>query len=354
MNIALGYRWFETALGYHVHRAFTTQGHAVTYVGLATESRPGYGETTSILEICKSLNPRPDLFIWIDPAGRYFPRDIELLDLPTACYLVDVHLGHWREQVARFFDVVFVAQKNAVQRYRDVVGHRQVFWLPLAAAPDVHYDHNVERIYDVGFVGNMIREHVQSGRARRLTLIAERFSTNNLNRSYTPEEVGLVYSQSKIVFNTSIAGDITMRLFEGTACGAMMLTDQTDNGLGELFDPISEVATFQDDADLIRKIETYLADDARRILVAGAGQARTLAQHLYPHRAEQMLAQIGTAGRIAPMRTAGPADKLSARRTIYTHLHMLDALFDDARQAGLSPIRKAQHALPGLTRRVIR
>jgi hypothetical protein len=45
---------------------------------------------------------------------------------------------------------------------------------------------------------------------------------------------------------------------------------------------------------------------------------------------------------------------LDERRAIYTSLHMLDALFDDARAEGLNPVRRGLAAAPALARRLLR
>jgi len=353
--IALGYRWFPTAASYHIERALRTIGCAVAFVGLGEGERCGYGETTSILRVVESMTDIPDFYLWIDPAGRYFPTEIERLPIPTACYLIDVHLGHWRTEAARFFDVVFVAQKDYVARMRQAVGHDQVYWLPLAAADDVHFDHTLPRSFDVGFVGNIARAHRQTARQRQLKLLAATFHVNDPYRHYTPSEVGLVYSQSKIVFNTSIAGDVTMRLFEGAACGALMLTDAVQNGLADLYRPGEEIVVFNDDADLLDKVRYYLTHDQAREQIARSGQARTQAQHTYRHRVQQIVATLTapTLRQVAPMRTASAAEQAAARRKIYTHLHMLDALFDQEQAAGINPALRLWHALPCLVRRTL-
>lgn len=352
--IALGYRWFPTAAGYHLERALQALGHTVTFVGLGESERCGYGESTSLARIISSLPDPPAFYFWIDPAGRYFPADIETLTIPTACYLIDIHLGHWRNVAAQFFDVVFVAQKDHVAQMRQIVGHDQVYWLPLAAAVDVHYDHDLPRIYDVGFVGNISVAHQRTTRQRRLRLLTAQFSMNDPYRHYPPAEVGTIYSQSKIVFNTSIAGDVTMRIFEGAACGALVLTDAVQNGLTELYKPDEELVVFEDDEDLLSKIRYYLTHDNERDAIAYAGQARTLAQHTYHHRARQIVGTLSLPElqRSAPMRTASRQERDAARRTIYTHLHMLDALFDLERDARSNPLRRMWHILPCLVRRL--
>ncbi len=354
MHVALGYNWFESSLGYHFERALRQQGHTVTYVGLPSVTRAGYGNVP-LPEVLAGLSPLPDLYLWVDPAGRYFPRGIEQSPVPTAAYIVDVHLGTWRREAAQFFDAVFVAQKDYIEPFRQAVGHDQVYWLPLAAATDVHYDHQRARIYDVGFVGNLARAHRGTHRAQRLRLLAEKFRTNDFYRSYTPAEVGQIYSQSRLAFNASIAGDVTMRVFEATACGALTLTDAAGNGLGELFAAGREIVVYQDDADLLAKIAYYLAHDAERLAVAQAGQRRTLEQHTYPRRMASLLETISAPGfrRCARLRSAAPAEVQRARQAVYTHLHMLDALLDDLREAGANPIQRLWASLPCLARRLI-
>ena len=354
MRIALGYRWFPTAAGYHMERALQALGHEVIYVGLPCARRAGYDTTVPVDELVAALPEKPDLYLWIDPAGRYFPPGIERLPIPTAGYLIDVHLGRWREQAARFFDAVFIAQKDYLERFRRVVGHDQVYWLPLAAAPDVHYDHQLPRIYEVGFVGHIARAHRRTARARRLKRIAERFRTNDFYRAYTPEEVGRVYSQSRIVFNCSIAGDVTMRIFEGTACGALVLTDAIANGLDELFEIGREIVVYRDDEDLLAKIAYYLAHDEEREAIARAGQQRTLREHTYLHRVQRIIEIISAPEfrPMAPMRVAPPSERWRARREVYIHLHILDALLDEARDAGFGPFRRARAVWPCLLRRL--
>jgi glycosyltransferase involved in cell wall biosynthesis len=354
MHIALGYRWFPVAAGYHLERALRELGHTVTYVGLPAPGRPGYDSGLPIAEVLAGLPAPADLYLWVDPAGRYFPPGIEAAPVPTACYLIDVHLGHWREQAARFFDAVFIAQRDYLPAYQRAAGHPQVYWLPLAAALDVHRRLDLPKRFDVAFVGNLAAAHRGTARARRLALLARTFTTNDFFRPYLPEEVSQVYSQSRLVFNTSIAGDVTMRIFEGAACGALVLTDSIANGLGELFEAGREIVTFTDDADLLAKVRHYLDHEAERAQMAARGHQRALAEHGYTHRMRQLVETVTRPGfeRLAPMRRASALERRAARRRVLTHLHMLDALFDEAYAAGRGPLGRLWEAGPALARRL--
>ncbi|MCL4552087.1 MAG: glycosyltransferase [Candidatus Marsarchaeota archaeon] len=353
--VAIGSYYYLYGIGPFIEHALHTNGHSVIYVGPASPERPGYDSSIPIDQLLSKCSPYPDLFLWVDPATRYFPRGIEKLPIPTACYLIDVHLGTWRESAARFFDAVFIAQRDSLPRYRAAVGHDQVYWLPLGASPKVHYRHDLPRIYEVGFVGNMVLAHRKTLRALRLRLIAEHFRTNDLSRVYTPAEVGVVYSQSLIVANVSISGDVNMRVFEGTACGALMLTDSVANGLEELFVLGREVVTYRDDADMLDMITYYLAHEEERAHIAEACYLHTQHEHLYTRRFEYLMERILSPRfkRLAPRRSASRAECSAVRRDIYTHLHMLDAILDEASANGEKLPLRAYHVLPCLVRRLI-
>ena len=79
-----------------------------------------------------------------------------------------------------------------------------------------------------------------------------------------------------------------MRLFEATGVGAYLLTDFKDN-LHTLFAPDREVAVWRSVDDCLKAIDRALANDAQRAAIARAGQARTMAQHTYRHRAAEIL-----------------------------------------------------------------
>lgn len=79
-----------------------------------------------------------------------------------------------------------------------------------------------------------------------------------------------------------------MRLFEATGVGAFLLTDFKDN-LDKLFAADSEVAVWRSIDDCLTAIGRALGDDNGRAAVARAGQARTMAQHTYRHRAVEIL-----------------------------------------------------------------
>jgi hypothetical protein len=83
-----------------------------------------------------------------------------------------------------------------------------------------------------------------------------------------------------------------MRLYEATGVGTMLMTDEKEN-LPGLFTPGSEVVTYSGEDELVERVAYYLEHDEERRAIAAAGQARTLREHTYRHRMEELLAILG-------------------------------------------------------------
>src|SRR5258708_23850075 len=174
---------------------------------------------------------------------------------------------------------------------------------------------------DLSFVGSVSVDHLQ--RIALLEAVAKRYAlklsgtrpqalppSSPLHRCFQGEVWGgdmyQVLRRSRITLNSHIdlagreAG--TMRLFEATGVGAFLLTDFKDN-LHTLFAPDREVAVWRSVDDCLTAIDHHLGDDKGRAEIARAGQARTMAQHTYRHRAVEILA---FADRILARRLTSP------------------------------------------------
>jgi spore maturation protein CgeB len=79
-----------------------------------------------------------------------------------------------------------------------------------------------------------------------------------------------------------------MRLYEATGVGSLLLTDAKPN-LSELFTPGEEVVTYADAAELVAKARYYLEHEDERSEIAAAGQARTLREHTYATRMQELV-----------------------------------------------------------------
>ena len=79
-----------------------------------------------------------------------------------------------------------------------------------------------------------------------------------------------------------------MRLYEATGVGAMLLTDRKDN-LGELFEVGKEVVAYSSKEEAAEMIRHYTEHPEEAASIARAGQARTLREHTYARRMEELV-----------------------------------------------------------------
>lgn len=79
-----------------------------------------------------------------------------------------------------------------------------------------------------------------------------------------------------------------MRLYEATGVGSMLITDKKDN-LGDLFEIGKEVVTYASQQEASELVQYYLNHPAEAEAIARAGQARTLREHTYRHRMQELV-----------------------------------------------------------------
>jgi glycosyltransferase involved in cell wall biosynthesis len=98
-------------------------------------------------------------------------------------------------------------------------------------------------------------------------------------------------SDARLALNTHI--DLArehasnMRLFEATGVGTCLLTERQPD-LGRLFKPDEEVVAYGSTEEAIERVEYLLDHPDERRRIAKAGQKRTLRNHTFEERAEQL------------------------------------------------------------------
>jgi spore maturation protein CgeB len=78
-----------------------------------------------------------------------------------------------------------------------------------------------------------------------------------------------------------------MRLYEATGAGTLLLTDAKDN-LNEIFTVDQEVVTYHTVEECREKVDYYLGHESERARIANAGQQRTLKEHTYENRMQEI------------------------------------------------------------------
>lgn len=103
-----------------------------------------------------------------------------------------------------------------------------------------------------------------------------------------------ILRNSKITLNHH--GDIepyanNHRLYEATGVGTLLITDWKEN-LHEMFEPYREVVAYRSPEECIELIKYYLEHDNERREIARAGQQRTLKEHTYYRRMQELVDTI--------------------------------------------------------------
>ncbi len=195
-------------------------------------------------------------------------------------------------------DAVLLAHSWHLAHRFAVPVHRFPFGVPIELVPAaVAFD---RRDLAVAMVGSGLDD--ASGRYRRRSARArelhERFGERAAMISgLAPEDLMRRYGRARVVVNDG--GDrhlpITMRVFEATGAGAVLLTDSLP-GTELLFEPHTEYAVIEDDiADQVQTLQETGGP------IAGAGHARAMRSHTYDHRVDELLEIAGqTAVRTPP------------------------------------------------------
>lgn len=234
----------------------------------------------------------PDLYLWVESVNGHFPRNLEAVPVPKACYLIDSHLNlAWHVQWARQFDHVFIAQREYVQAFKDA-GNRSVHWLPLGADPEIHRRIAETKTHDIGFVGSLNTE-------RRVKLLnsLERFFKVTYERCFWTDMADF-FARSRIVFNNAIKNDLNMRLFEVMSTGSFLLTDNAANsGQDEMFRGQEDIGLYTDE-NIVEMARYYLEHEDERERIAARGRRLIHRAHTYAHRIEDLL-QVAIGGKPA-------------------------------------------------------
>tara|TARA_E500000318_G_scaffold72906_1_gene67491 strand:- start:6845 stop:7981 length:1137 start_codon:yes stop_codon:yes gene_type:complete len=165
----------------------------------------------------------------------------------------------------------------------------------------------VERDVDASFVGGISRHHGKAlpmleYLARSTPIEFFGYGAGSLSRSspIVARHHGEVWgvdmyralARSRVTLNRHINvaenNANNMRLYEATGVGALLITDRKDN-LDELFEVGKEVVAYSSPEEAAELIRYYIAHPEEARTIARAGQARTLRDHTYQRRMEELV-----------------------------------------------------------------
>jgi hypothetical protein len=199
--------------------------------------------------------------------------------------------------ICRHFDLCWTSTRDALEKYC-VEGALPVY-LPEGANPEVHRPYDLERTFDVTFVGQRygnrpaVIEALKSAGIR-----VEAFGPGWPNGPLSTGEMVKMYSRSRISlgFGGVVGHKDTYHLkgrdFEVPMSGGLYLTEQHEE-LERVYEVGKEIVTYAGQDDLVSKIRWLLfhPDEAGRIRLAG--RERALREHTWEMRFEKILGLMG-------------------------------------------------------------
>lgn len=123
--------------------------------------------------------------------------------------------------------------------------------------------------------------------------------SKEIKKAYLGPKYGIdmykALANSKITFD--IQGEIggnyaaTMRLFEATGVGTLLIEENKKN-IPDIFLPDKEIITFDNYEEALDKILYFIEHQDEALEISKAGQQRTLKDHTYFNRAQELLKEI--------------------------------------------------------------
>jgi len=218
--------------------------------------------------------------------------------------LIERHL-----KVARWYDYSLTNSLHAVQTYKEN-GITSVSYLPWGCDPHIHKRIILDDLKDATYKSDVC---LYGGFHARRVVFLRKISDIRLgiwgrgwNRLPSDDplrklwkgsiiwltELVKMYSGAKIALNIqrteTTATTTTSRMWEATACGAMLLTEKV-SGIDLAFEVGKEVICYENENDLREKAMFYLSDEEIRRKVASTGQARSRRDHTVSNRLRKII-----------------------------------------------------------------
>ena len=264
-------------------------GHQVLGIGTSPGLDVRLDRPLSLFQLLELLDAKgfvPDAAVWADTCQPPSAAGFESLPWPTLGYSIDQYLNPWHVPFSAGFDQFLVAQRDYLPLF--TAEHpRPARWMPLFCDPERDRDPATVRDVPMSFVGT-VGSPANPARGSFLDAVGRLAPLAVASGDYAP-----VFGRSRIVLNQSAAGELNFRLFQAMACGAAVLTEDVDNGLGLLFTPGEHLVTYPR-GNAVRAAALALAwlEDPRLGEMAAAGRRAVVERHAVRARAESIVAHL--------------------------------------------------------------
>jgi len=303
--------------GLYFTETFRKLGHDVLTLGPFAACDIQLEKTLPLSELIALLQSRkfnPDLVVWGDICRPPSVLGIESLPAVTIGYSIDQYCNPWHTPYAAAFDLMLVAQKDYLPGFIEANPGYELEWQPLFCHSHKDKDFRKERDIPVSFVGT-VTGSINKKRKQFLDEFKQTQPVFVTQGNYVP-----IYNRSQIVVNQSAVGELNFRIFEAMACGAAVVTEDTTNGLHDLFTDGEDILLYprgnpKAAAAVARKA---LTDPEKLMELAARGRRKVVNNHSSLIRAKYILK------RATDIISSGPTwrkrNPKAARRTLgYTY-----------------------------------
>ncbi|MBF0194220.1 MAG: glycosyltransferase family 1 protein [Magnetococcales bacterium] len=236
-------------------------------------------------------NWQPDWVVLCDESTFPLVSGLESSPYPVAWYTIDSHIHFkWHPWYASVFDYIFVAHKDYLKNYRIAGRKAKVEWLPVFSNPTKDKYLNIQKIYDISFVGTM-NPILNPKRVEFIEALKKKIPLNVAQGDYVE-----IFNQSKMVVNQCVLDDLNFRVFEAMACGPLLLTEDTDNGLKELFTDKKQLVLYQPNNvdNVVELFNHYMENEEERKKIAQCGMSDVQTKHTSHTRAMRVVEALST------------------------------------------------------------
>ena len=171
------------------------------------------------------------------------------------------------------------AQLPYIEHFKDLADTH--IWWPTAVDPRWFKPIDKQRDIEIGFIGSMIADRIQITNLLKNCVGLKSF-TNILGN-----EMIELTNRFQIGFNKTISNDINMRTVETTACNIPLITNVTP-GLEKMYNFDSDIMIYRSLKEMVGVCQWLKNDNAARQQIASNGYKRTLADHTYKNRCQQV------------------------------------------------------------------
>lgn len=229
---------------------------------------------------------------------------------------------HWRfdnfsREWAPCFDYVVTTAASALPKY-EKIRYENVIKSQWACNNFLYRKMSLPLKHDVTFVGQPHgnrRSIVRALKDARINVLT--WGNGWESGRVTQEEMIKIFNQSRINLNLSNSSNkilisklkallkldrneslskqndqIKGRNFEIPGCGGFVLTGKADN-LEDYYQDGKEIICFETINDIIENINYFTEHEDERVMIAEAGYARTLSEHTYVHRFNDIFGKVG-------------------------------------------------------------